>query len=297
MYLEVQTGSTAPVAAFSATPTTGGAPLAVQFTDQSSFAPTAWSWDFGDGNSSTEQHPSHVYTSTGTYDVTLTVSNALGSDDETKVGYVDVSSMPVVHVADVVVSRKTTGRWARGTAEVLVHDESEAPISGVTVSGYFSDPNPAVFSDVTNGSGVTSFDSDRTKSPPANWCFVITDVSSSGTVYDPVANVFTSRCEDGSGSGPSLASVSEKPRLGLLQNHPNPFNPATTISYSLDRSRNVRLEVVDHVGRRVALLRDGIQDAGVHVVRWDAASHASGLYLYRLTADDYTATGTMLLLK
>jgi PKD repeat protein len=69
----------APVASFTANPTSGPAPLAVQFTDKSTGSPTSWSWTFGDGGSSTAQNPSHTYTSSGTYTVTLTATNAGGS--------------------------------------------------------------------------------------------------------------------------------------------------------------------------------------------------------------------------
>jgi len=68
-------------ASFTATPTSGVAPLLVQFTDTSTGGPTSRSWDFGDGGSSTSPNPAYTYTSAGTYTVTLTVSNACGSDD------------------------------------------------------------------------------------------------------------------------------------------------------------------------------------------------------------------------
>ena len=84
-----------PVAAFSGTPTSGGYPLTVNFTDLSSNSPTSWSWDFGDGiGTSALQNPSYTYNSEGTYTVTLTATNAYGSDDEVKVGYVTVTAPP-----------------------------------------------------------------------------------------------------------------------------------------------------------------------------------------------------------
>ncbi len=77
---------TEPVAAFSATPLTGNAPLTVQLTDASTgTGPLTYAWDFNnDGNvDSTAQNPSFVYTTAGTYTVKLTVTNAIGRDDET----------------------------------------------------------------------------------------------------------------------------------------------------------------------------------------------------------------------
>lgn len=64
---------------FQATPSGGGAPLAVTFTDASDGAITGWSWNFGDGATSTTQSPTHTYTSPGIYWATLTVSNAVDS--------------------------------------------------------------------------------------------------------------------------------------------------------------------------------------------------------------------------
>lgn len=77
-----------PSADFTATPTSGEAPLDVQFTDTSTGSPTSWSWSFGDGGTSTQQSPSHTYTSADTYTVILTAINADGSDTDT--GYITV---------------------------------------------------------------------------------------------------------------------------------------------------------------------------------------------------------------
>ena len=84
-------GGSPPVADFAGTPTSGTAPLAVSFTDASTGA-TSWSWTFGDGATSTAQNPSHTYSAAGTYTVSLTVTNAFGSDTMTKNGYINVTS-------------------------------------------------------------------------------------------------------------------------------------------------------------------------------------------------------------
>ncbi|AKB37163.1 cell surface protein [Methanosarcina siciliae C2J] len=93
----------APVAAFSATPTSGSGPLTVQFTDESTDTVSSYSWDFdNDGTvDSTEQSPSYTYESAGTYTVNLTVANAEGNDSEVKTDYITVSesSTPTEPVA------------------------------------------------------------------------------------------------------------------------------------------------------------------------------------------------------
>ena len=87
--LEVQ-GVVSPQAAYTAAPLAGTAPLTVTFTDQSTGSITSWSWSFGDGGTSTQQHPTHVYTTPGSYTVTLTVSGPGGADSETKTNYITV---------------------------------------------------------------------------------------------------------------------------------------------------------------------------------------------------------------
>ncbi|MGM0586899.1 MAG: YCF48-related protein [Bacteroidota bacterium] len=79
------------VADFSADVTSGNQPLTVHFTDASSGNITSWSWEFGDGKTSSEQHPSHSYTEAGTFTVKLTVSDGTNSVSETKTDYISVS--------------------------------------------------------------------------------------------------------------------------------------------------------------------------------------------------------------
>ena len=86
----VQVVPSAPVADFTVDVSSGVAPLNVNFTDISSGVPTSWSWDFGDTGTSTEQHPSHTYTSPGLYTVTLTATNAQGGDAIVKTDYINV---------------------------------------------------------------------------------------------------------------------------------------------------------------------------------------------------------------
>jgi len=79
--------------------------------------------------------------------------------------------------------------------------------------------------------------------------------------------------------------------------YPNPFNPSTTISFALPQDAKVLLSVYDVNGRLVETLVNGNRSAGVHDVTFDASSLSSGVYLYRLEAGDFNATGKMILMK
>ncbi len=83
----------------------------------------------------------------------------------------------------------------------------------------------------------------------------------------------------------------------LAQNHPNPFNPATEIAFSLAAAGQARLTVYDLAGREVARLVDGSLPAGEHRVSWRPQGLASGIYLYRLAAGGRVLVGRATLLK
>ncbi len=181
-----------PVADFQASTRTGEAPLAVEFTDLSGGMADSWLWDFGDGENSSDQNPTHLFAQAGTYSVTLTVTNLNGQDTAVKAGYITVSPDDVAPVEEL--------------------------------------PDlPAAFS--------------------------------------------------------------------LAPNIPNPFNPRTTIGFSLPRDSHVLLQVVDVRGRVQDTLVDRTLSAGSHQVTWDGRNHPSGVYFYRLTADGFGQTRKMVMLK
>lgn len=95
-----QSGGGLPVSAFSANPTSGNKPLIVNFADQSTNSPTSWQWNFGDGNTSTQQSPTHTYQNAGSYTVQLAVTNSDGSDTEMKNNYITVTNAGSAPVAD-----------------------------------------------------------------------------------------------------------------------------------------------------------------------------------------------------
>ncbi len=83
----------------------------------------------------------------------------------------------------------------------------------------------------------------------------------------------------------------------LLGSYPNPFNPTTAIRYQLSSVSDVSLVVYDVLGREVATLVDGVQEAGEHSVILDGSRLASGVYYYRLLAGSFSDTGRLILTK
>ncbi|MCA9733866.1 T9SS type A sorting domain-containing protein [candidate division KSB1 bacterium] len=91
-------------------------------------------------------------------------------------------------------------------------------------------------------------------------------------------------------------------RFALFQNYPNPFNPETKIRYSLPSSAHTTLEVVDVLGRRIALLVDERQQPGEYLVAWDGTNNAglemaSGVYLLKLKSNDRAVVRKLVLAK
>ncbi len=110
-----------------------------------------------------------------------------------------------------------------------------------------------------------------------------------GTTWDDVSSVFP---------GAGVASRNTNPmNYTLYQNYPNPFNPSTKISYSLKNTGKVRLSVFDMLGREVAVLVNSTQNAGVHNVTFSASKLVSGIYMYRLEADNNILSKKMVLMK
>jgi hypothetical protein len=85
--------------------------------------------------------------------------------------------------------------------------------------------------------------------------------------------------------------------FALAANYPNPFNPGTTIDYSLSHPEMVTVKIYDALGREIAILVDQREAGGPHSVSWDARGYPSGVYYYRIVAGDFIRTRRMILLK
>ena len=101
----------------------------------------------------------------------------------------------------------------------------------------------------------------------------------------------------------SLRKVSSVPtKYSLSQNFPNPFNPTTSISYSVPENSDISIRVYSLTGQKIIELIDDHVNAGMYTVTWNGMNHAgtpvsSGVYIYMLQSDSFTAVKKMILIK
>jgi PKD repeat protein len=162
-YITVTSAPVKPVAAFTATPTSGYAPLTVQFTDQSANNPTSWKWEYKKGSGSwtqfsTAQSPSYAFASTGTYSIRLTATNTAGSNTLTMTNYITVNTPPkpvaaftatptsgypplAVQFTDQSTNNPTSWKWEyqkAGTSTWTQFSTAQSPSYTFTAIGVYS---------------------------------------------------------------------------------------------------------------------------------------------------------------
>ncbi len=128
---------------------------------------------------------------------------------------------------------------------------------------------------------------------PKNYSFV--DVAVSGEVSYRLKQIDT----DGSFEYSNVVTVKANglAKTELFQNHPNPFNPTTQISFTISELQNVKLVVYNALGQQVAELINGEINAGTHTANFDGSNLTSGFYVYRLETPKYSKTMKMMLIK
>jgi PKD repeat protein len=345
------------VGSFAANVTEGLAPLTVQFSDQSGVDASSWQWDFGDGNMSTSQNPSHNYDSPGRYTVTFVAGSGPGAVTMTRVDYINVVDSVMGFTADVTyglgplavnfnnfsLGDPVFWGWSFGDGAESIdqhpnHTYQNPGVYTVTLYAFHGSHtdtlvyedyitvvdellNTNFSSDVTTGVGpLTVQFTDQSTGNPTSWVWTFGDGGTSAEqnpsheyttpgVYDVLLTASNGVSDDTLLRNDYIAVEDNLSGVGedfnvfaLHTNHPNPFNPQTTISYSLPSSQRVRLDIYDVTGRMITTLVDGILEQGSHTALWNGRNTqgqvvSSGVYFYRLTTASDSSTRKMLLMK
>lgn len=260
-----------PVAHFGADPVTGTRPLTVQFSDSSTGSINTWSWDFGDGNTSTEQNPQHTYEIADTFTVSLTVTGPGGSDTETRIDYISVYEQ--VPVCDF--GADTT--FGTLPLEVQFSDSSTGIITAWTW-------------DLGDGNTSTVQNPQHTYETADTFTVSLTVTgpggSDSETKEDYIIVISASSVENLNNKIPE--------NFTLYQNYPNPFNPSTHIKYCVKYPCKVSLIIYNTKGQMIQTMVDSYQQPGIHDVEYDCTNLSSGIYFYKIQMGDFQDIKKML---
>jgi PKD repeat protein len=190
-------GALPPVAAFTALPASGAAPLPVTFdaslSSDADGSIRSYTWTFGDGTSATGLTAAHSYTSGGTYTATLTVTDnqGLSASKSMTITASATSAQRTVSIRSVSVTAAKLFNGYQCTAKVTVQDSRNAGLSGARVSGGWSGTVAGTSTVTTTSGGVATVRSVTTKSR-GTCTFSVSNVSASGYVYDPSRNAQSS---------------------------------------------------------------------------------------------------------
>jgi alkaline phosphatase len=233
-----------------------------------------------------------------------------------------VTNTDVAHVLFALfgdaVAHSKEGLTVRGPNALAVDAKvigANGPVVGATVKlewGYRGFANYRQAQGVTDGDGLALLQL-RVRSASATGLYTVSVVDSHGQVIGEWASVplpgghFTglrltlggkAEIVDRQPLAKEFANTAAVPlATGLGGSYPNPFNPQTTLRYTLARDGHVRIAVYDVVGQEVARLMDQVQLAGVHELAWNAAGAASGTYICRMEADGQSFARRLLLVR
>jgi hypothetical protein len=181
-----------------------------------------------------------------------------------------------------------------GTWRLLIRNTGMAPLSILNIGLQSASSNFQIGSFV-NGLPADSFQQVVVRFTPtssgqsySNALIVQSNDPGEGTITIPLA-----------GTAGTTSVIDQRRPVGfaLSQNYPDPFNPSTSIAFTIPSQEQTRLTVHDLLGREIASLIDGTMPAGSHTIVWNASGVASGVYLYTLTSGQYTSTRKLVLLR
>ena len=290
-----------PTAVASADVTSGDAPLTVNFTGSGSSDSdgtiSSYAWDFGDGGTSTLADPSYTYNTAGNYTAQLVVTDDGGLTDTATVAITvnavpnepPVATITQPNDGDSFVVGSTINYAGTGT------DPEDGDLAASAFSWFVTTPSAAeqpLASGVKSGSAVAN--------EVGTYVIRLEVVDSEGaTASDQISITVTASAKIAASDSTVLAFA----RLGVPERYdvsgayPNPFSlqksqSGTRIRLALPQAQQVRVEVYNVLGQRVAtLLQDQSMQAGYHVLRWDGRSSSgqrvpAGLYFIKVRAGE-----------
>ncbi|MBX2992948.1 MAG: T9SS type A sorting domain-containing protein [Bacteroidetes bacterium] len=198
-----------------------------------------------------------------------------------------INSSPAVNNTPIPITTQSTplmwhiaGTWR--TNSPTLGDGIAVSSWGGMVTSTFNPPSLTTYFNPDISPGVWSYPYVRI------WVAWEGVTNNSWKLYGSVFTVMITDVQEGEAKPAAYA---------LYQNYPNPFNPMTTIRYQLPAAGHVTLKVFDLLGREVATLVDGIQQAGFKSVAFDGGGLPSGIYFYRLNNGNYSAVKKMVLIQ
>jgi PKD repeat protein len=152
----------------------------------------SYSWNFGDGTSSTQANPSHIYNTVGSFTATLTVTDNGGATNSSSIVItVQQAVSDTIYVKSISMSLVSSGRNTSARAVITVYDSNGAPRPNATVTGNWSGLTTGGFTGTTNTSGQLVVTSAAVKKI-GTFTVNVTNLSASGFTYNPSQNVVSS---------------------------------------------------------------------------------------------------------
>jgi|GEM_PF-3715079 len=281
----VVTGTPILEADFSATPLNGLEPLAVQFTDLTQGGVLSRSWEFGDGQTSTDNNPRHVYQNDGIYSVRFVVTNGLNYDTAFKEDYITVyprqsEELNADFEADTTVVNKPY--------LIQFYDRSTGKPNGYTWT--FGDGKTStVYGDVSNYYSISG---------TFTVSLTITDSTGSADTETKVNYIIVNE--------PISVDESNIDNILYARSSPNPFREFTAISYNLGKESFVTVKIYDILGNEIITLFENHQSGGLYNLVWQPVDKdnkllENGIYYYAISSKSSTGivnfTGKLILFR
>lgn len=283
----------------------------VNFFDLTSNGPTSWSWSFpgGSPSSSTNRNPNNIhYSNTGAYTVSLTTSNANGSNVKTIVNYIRVEGVPLnsfalispVTLTRVEVSNQDTSQfyfnWGRSQTGPTINYIIKFRKLTTTIDYPYPSNNSGLDSVVSfRKSFLDSLGNTMGYAGDSVRCtWRVAATNGVDTLHSAGTNILTIKRTT---IGISQISTTIPERFFLYNNYPNPFNPGTIIKFDVAKFQQVKIRVYNALGKEVTTLINQSLNPGTYSVDFDGSNMASGIYFYTLESDNVMQVNKMVLVK